>query len=172
MASGVVARVARGDCGGRTRAHQRHCPAFHRKRPAGHERLLFCVSQFTASTPSAERASVSGSSRRPPGSTIGTSRPESALLNPSTTRPHPSSKGRSRGARKISRFPYQLCTERCRRVPASLCGSEPNHRLTRSKNDNLWLWHDVGRARGSVVAQTALSVGPEPATETGDWRKR
>src|ERR1017187_4516426 len=26
--------------------------------------------------------------------------------------------------------------------------------------------------RGSVVALTALSVGPEPATETGDWRKK
>jgi len=65
------------------------------------------------------------------GSTIGTSRPEGALLNRSTIRPHPSSRSRSRGA-KISRFPYQRCTERCRRVPTSLCGSEPNHRLTLS----------------------------------------
>jgi len=79
----------------------------------------------------AERASVSGSSRRPPAPPLAppgrrvrswTARPSVLILLP----------GAARGGAKISRFPYQRCTERCRRVPTSLCGSEPNHRLTRS----------------------------------------
>jgi hypothetical protein len=53
------------------------------------------------------------------------------------------------------------------RVRARLCGSKPNRRLTLSKKSNLRLWHNVGHARGSGVALTALPVGPEPATETG-----